>query len=122
MLFRSQGQEVSFRLRAKIAREPNDQEGCRVDFDSWFIGRPAATGGLKANTLSLYPNPHKGFLFLQGTSAPVAYTIIDMQGKHLAAGVAQAGLPIETAMLAKGMYMMVLKQKEGTQLLRFTKE
>ena len=117
-----QGQEVSFRLRAKIAREPNDQEGCRVDFDSWFIGRPAATGGLKANTLSLYPNPHKGFLFLQGTSAPVAYTIIDMQGKHLAAGVAQAGLPIETAMLAKGMYMMVLKQKEGTQLLRFTKE
>ncbi len=80
--------------------------------------------------LSIYPNPVQATLYAQVTvtkAGPIDITVTDMQGKLLSKQIAQVAagttaVSVNTASLAGGNYVLVIKGTDGIQKQQFVKE
>jgi hypothetical protein len=71
-----------------------------------------ANDGLVETSISIYPNPTKGALFIEGFTESFDYTIIDNTGRTLQNGTSEN--KIDVSQLENGLYNLVIK-KGGLQ-------
>lgn len=67
-----------------------------------------ANDGLIETSISIYPNPTKGSLFIEGLTDTFDYTIIDNTGRTLQNGTSEN--KIDVSQLENGLYNLVIKQ------------
>ena len=79
------------------------------------LGVSGAEGGLRA-----YPNPASGSVRLVGLSASRTYTctIYTLAGRVALAGTAHGSAAIDVSGLARGQYVLVLREEDGSETLR----
>ena len=66
-----------------------------------------------APVFSLYPNPSRDGVRVEGLNGCAPYRILDLQGRVVSAGRAANGHALDTDVLSPGVYLVQLSGKAG---------
>ena len=95
----------------------------RYDNFTMLATTSSTTSVLEAKQViaKLYPNPNKGSFHLQNVASGTSYRILNLQGQLMLEGtttVNDQALQLNEQ-LSNGLYLLVLNQASGTEVLRF---
>lgn len=75
------------------------------------------------SNVSVYPNPAKDILVVDGIQTATEYVITSVIGEQVAAGnLSQITTHLNIAQINKGVYLLQLKEGQNTRTVRFIKE
>ena len=103
-------------------QDPRNVVGTELNLDAiFFYKKPAGSGitlpAVKANALSVYPNPSGNTLYIKGTDGSVAASILDLTGKTVLTRVlSEEGIDISG--LSRGVYFLEI----NNQAVKFIKK
>jgi hypothetical protein len=117
--------ENHYSFSKKLISQTNYFRLLMLDMDgaSKFSPVLSVTGNCSNNVITIYPNPVKDILYIDGLQNYHSIEVIDITGRIVQQQTVSAGTgSINVHSLSKGNYILKLKSNAGIQTLKFIKD
>jgi len=110
----------------ELTSPPTYSETCSNDLSycaeaQWEIAVPNNNLDFSSQSISIYPNPVKDYLFIHSDEIEIeSISVINMNGKEMHMSVSTAH-SIDVSILSSGIYYLQVKHSKGLSLEKFTK-
>ncbi|MDX5347027.1 MAG: T9SS type A sorting domain-containing protein, partial [Hymenobacteraceae bacterium] len=97
---------------------------CRVEYVGSYGNSLPVTGNKEKieKTLTVYPNPFKEAIMVEGVTGPFQYTVTNLLGQQVLQGESESVSMNNLKELLPGLYLLTIQENDRMQTFRIIKE
>ena len=89
-----------------------------LDGFSWAPGATLSSYDYDLSRVEVFPNPTSDYVVIKGLSENYNFSIYNLIGARVLSGIVKPGDKIDVSLLAKGMYLLKLKEETSIKFVK----